>query len=164
MRPAVLSALALGLAACASAPPVEAPPSPATTSAGTWTFAFDAGPGLASAILHAADGRPLLRVTCEAPRGDLQVTDWTFSRARQGEAQATVSVADQGAVTAGRIAGDGAGRQALTFALSPRDPVFGALTPSASVRTAAAGYTHTWAQGAATRLNDVINACRTMGS
>jgi hypothetical protein len=162
MRFAAVAAI-LTLSACAGAPDVQ-PPSPVTTSTGTWTFAFDAGPGIASATLSAADGRPALRVTCEAPRGDLMVTDWTFSRARQGDSQATVSVGGATKTVPARIAGDGAGRQALTLSLPPRDPVFQALTPGAPVRTDAAGYTHNWAPGAASRLNDVINACRTLGS
>lgn len=157
------AAACLVLAACAGGPDA-APPSKDVTSTGTWTFAFDAGPGLASATLAGPDGRPALRVTCEAPRGDLMVTDWTFSRARQGDAQATVSVGAASKTVAARIAGDGAGRQALMFSLPPRDTLFQTLAPTAPVRTAAAGYSHSWAAGAATRLNDVINACRTLGS
>jgi hypothetical protein len=158
------AAAALSLAACASKPAPDAPPSPLTTSAGTWTYAFDAGPGLASATLSGPDGQPALRVTCEAPRGDLIVTDWTFSRARQGDVQATVSVGGASKPVPARIAGDGAGRIALMTTLPPRDPLFAALTPNAPVKTVAAGYTHIWAAGAASRINDVINSCRTLGS
>lgn len=162
LLPVALAACAL--AACAGTPPPAGPQAPAVTSAGTWTYAFDAGPGLASATLSGADGRPALRVLCQAPRGDLMVTDWTFSRVRQGETQATVTVGQAGKTVPGLIAGDGAGRQVLTFALPPQDPLFAAMTPSSPVKTAAAGYTHTWAPGAASRLNDVINSCRTIGS
>jgi hypothetical protein len=160
----LLSAVAvLALAACASAPA----PTPAArdyASSGTWVFAFDAGPGIASATLANAAGETQLRITCVAPHGDLTVTDWTFSRARQGDVEAVVSVgAAQQAVSA-RISGDGAGRQALMYAVPPQDPVFAALTPASVINTAAAGYTHAWAAGAASRLNDVINACRQLGS
>jgi len=162
MRIAAL-ALVFILSACASSPGT-APPSSVVTSTGTWTFAFDAGPGIASATLSGADGKPDLRVTCEAPRGDLMVTDWTFTRARHGDTQATVSVGGASKTVPARVGGDGAGRQALTFSLPPRDPLFQTLVPSAPVRTSAAGYTHNWAAGAASRLNDVINSCRTLGS
>lgn len=164
MRRLLLAATVFALAACASAPAVEAPASPVTTSVGTWTYAFDAGPGLASATLSGADGQPIVRVNCTAPRGDLMITDWTFSRARQGDAQATFSVGGGSKTVPARIAGDGAGRQALTASLPPRDPLFAGLVPSSPVKTAAAGYTHTWAAGAASRINDVINSCRTLGS
>ncbi|MDX2233103.1 MAG: hypothetical protein NW200_01275 [Hyphomonadaceae bacterium] len=165
MRRLLAAAAALAaLAACASGADRATTPSSDVTSTGTWAYAFDAGPGIASATLSGADGRPALRVTCTAPRGDLMVTDWLFSRARQGDAEATVTVGAVSKSVPGRIAGDGAGRQALTFALPPRDPMFAAMTPSSSVKTSAAGYTHTWAPGAATRLNDVINSCRTLGS
>lgn len=164
MRRLVLAAAVLALPACASGPEPIAPPPKDITSAGTWTFAFDAGPGIASATLSGADGRPALRVTCQAPRGDLMVTDWTFSRARQGDAPATVSVGAAQKTVPGRVAGDGAGRQALTFALPPLDPLFAGIAPASPVRTAAGGYSHTWAPGAASRLNDVINSCRTLGS
>jgi hypothetical protein len=159
----VVFAAALLLAACASKPPPAAP-ARAWISSGTWAFAFDAGPGIASATLAGADGRPVLRVLCTAPRGDLMITDWTFSLARQGDTSATLTVAAAAKTGPGRIAGDGAGRQVLTFAINPRDPVFQALTPEAPIRTQAAGYTHTWAPGAASRINDVINSCRTLGS
>ena len=161
---AAFLALAVSLAGCASGPKPEVAPSPITNSAGTWTFAFDAGPGIASATLSGRDGRPDLRITCQAPRGDLMITDWTFSRARQGEVQATVSVGSASKTVSARIEGDGAGRQALMAALAPTDQVFAALTPSAPIRTVASGYTHNWAPGAASRINDVINACRSIGS
>lgn len=160
----VLAATVLALGACASKPNVEAPVSPVSTSVGTWTYAFDAGPGLASATLSGADGQPIVRVNCESPRGDLMIMDWTFSRARQGDAQATFSVGGASMTVPARVAGDGAGRQALIASLPPRDPLFAALTPSSQVKTVAAGYTHNWAAGAASRINDVINSCRTLGS
>lgn len=162
MRSFVIAA-ALLLAACAGKPP-PATPAKAWTSSGTWAFAFDAGPGIASAILSGAEGRPVIRVTCTAPRGDLMITDWTFSLARQGDTTATVTVGEASKTVPARIAGDGAGRQVLTLSLPPRDPLFQALTPNAPMRTQASGYTHTWAPGAASRLNDVINSCRTLGS
>ena len=89
---------------------------------------------------------------------------WTFSRAHQGDVQSTVSVGAASRTVAARAEGDGAGRQALMFALQPRDPLFAALTPSAEITTVAGGYTHHWAAGAASRINDVINSCRTIGS
>ena len=165
MRRSLFAAVAVSLAvsACASAPEPSAP-SPVTTSAGTWTYAFDAGPGIASALLSGPDGRAQLRVTCQAPSGDLMVTDWTFSRLRQGDVQATVSVGSASKTVTARAEGDGAGRQALMLALPPRDPLFAALTPSAAITTVAGAYTHHWAPGAASRINDVINSCRTIGS
>jgi hypothetical protein len=162
MRRTFLAA-ALLLSACASGQTTAAPPM-SVTSAGVWAYAFDAGPGIASATLTGADGRLVLRLTCQAPRGDLEVTDWAFSRTRQGDVSATVSVAGQPKTVAGRVAGDGAGRQALTLTLPARDPMWNALTPSAPVRTEAAGFTHVWAPEAASRINDVLNSCRSLGS
>ena len=110
MRRPLLAALAVAaLAACASAPAPSAP-SPVTTSAGTWTYAFDAGPGIASAILSGPDGRPQLRIICQAPTGDLMVTDWTFSRLRQGDVALEVeSQAPHRQVGVGEHAVDGDG-------------------------------------------------------
>lgn len=161
---AALAAVAIGLAACATPTPMETAPPSSVASAGVWAYSFDAGPGIAAAVLTGADGRPLVRMQCQAPRGDLIVTDWTFSRTRQGEVQATVSVGTASKTIAARVAGDGAGRQALAFALPTRDPLWDALTPSVTVKTDAGGFTHVWAAEAASRINDVLNSCRNQGS
>ena len=63
-----------------------------------------------------------------------------------------------------RVAGDGAGRQALTFALPTRDPLWNTLTPAATVQTEGGGFTHVWAAESASRINDVLNSCRNLGS
>jgi hypothetical protein len=161
MRIAVVAA-SMALAACASSPAPDAPPPRDTLSSGTWTYFFDAGPGIARAELAGADARPQLRITCEAPRGDLKITDWTFSRARQGVTPTTLSVGGQSRALQGVVGGDGAGRVALTWSLSPTDAIFRGLSPSMTLKTAAGGYSHTWAPGAASRLNDVINSCRAL--
>lgn len=164
MRRLVLAAAMLALTACASSGETATAPPTSTTSAGVWAYAFDAGPGVATATLTGSDGRPLIKLTCQAPRGDLQVEDWAFSRVRQGDAQATFSLAGQSKTVPARIAGDGAGRIALTMTLPARDPMWNALTPTASVKTVASGFTHVWAPEAASRINDVLNSCRSLGS
>ncbi|KAF0179523.1 MAG: hypothetical protein IV086_16760 [Hyphomonadaceae bacterium] len=159
-----LAAVAIGLAACAT--PTTAPtlPPSSVTSAGVWAYSFDAGPGIATAILTGADGRTLVRLQCQAPRGDLIVTDWTFSRVRQGEVATTVTVGSATKSFPARVAGDGAGRQALAFTLPTRDPLWNALTPAATVKTEGGGFTHVWAAESASRINDVLNSCRALGS
>jgi len=157
-------ALVLAVSACATSPEPPQPPPKSVTSAGTWTYAFDAGPGLASATLSAADGLPIVRFACKAPDGALLVQDWTFSRARQNGYPATFTLGARSASFAGIVSGDGAGRQALSFQVPAHDAVFADLTPSSPVSTAAAGFTHVWAPGAASRLNDVLNSCHTAGS
>lgn len=164
MRRLLFAAVVLGLAACASKPPPVAAPSTTTTSAGVWTYAFDAGPGIAMAVLTGVDNQTLVRVVCQAPRGNLIITDWTFSRGRGGDMTGTFSVGAQSKQTPVRIAGDGAGRQTLSMVLPSRDPMWEALTPTAEVKTVAGGYTHIWAGEAASRLNDVLNSCRAQGS
>lgn len=164
MRRRVLAvAASLALSACASGQTTSLPPSSAASS-GVWAYAFDAGPGIATATLTGADGRPLVQLSCQAPRGDLVVTDWMFSRVRQGDVSATVSVGSASKTVSGRVAGDGAGRQALKLSLPSRDPMWNALTPSAPVKTVAGGFTHTWAAESASRINDVLNSCRSLGS
>jgi len=164
MRRFVLAAAAtLALTACASSGETVTAPPTNTTSSGVWAYAFDAGPGVATATLTGSDGKPLVKLTCQAPRGDLQVQDWTFTRG-QGDTQAMFSLAGQSKTVPARIAGDGAGRIALTMTLPARDPMWNALTPSAPVRTTSGGFTHVWAPEAASRINDVLNSCRALGS
>jgi len=156
--------LGLALAACASSPPVQAPPSNEVRSSGTWTFAFDAGPGLASATLSGPDGLPTVRVTCRAPSGNLEIQDWTFSRSHQGAANAHFSIGAKNGDYPALVGGDGAGRQALSFAVPARDRILFALPLEAEVSTRSGAFTHYWGAGAASRLNDVLNACHPPGS
>jgi hypothetical protein len=161
---AALAAATLGLAACAT--PTSAPTLPPTSinSAGVWAFEFDAGPGIATAMLTGADGRTLVRLQCQAPRGDLIVTDWTFSRVRQGDVATTVTVGSATKNFNARVAGDGAGRQALAFTLPTRDPLWNALTPASTIKTEGGGFTHVCAAESASRINYVLNSCRNQGS
>lgn len=159
------AAAALGLAACAGQPrETVAPPASSATSAGVWAYAYDAGPGIATAVLTGADNLPVVRLACQSPNGNLVVTDWTFSRVRQGDAATTFTVGAQSKQITARIAGDGAGRQALVMTLPSRDPMWNALSPSAPVTTTAQGFTHNWAPESASRINDVLNSCRSLGS
>jgi len=159
------AAAACSLAACAGTPTeTVAPPPTSAASAGVWAYAFDAGPGIATAVLTGADNQPLVKLACQSPNGDLVVTDWTFSRVRQGDAPTTFAVGAQSKQVTARIAGDGAGRQALVMTLPSRDPMWNALSPSARVTTTALGFTHNWAPESASRINDVLNSCRSLGS
>ncbi|MFZ4068974.1 MAG: lipoprotein [Caulobacterales bacterium] len=168
MRRFILAAVAaVALAGCASSPPPapEAPPRAGVQSAGTWAFSFDPGPGLASATLTGADGKLLVRMSCQAPRGDLQVNDWTFERAAANPAVSVRFGVGAGVYpTSGAIGADGGGRNGLSFSVPSRDPVFRGLNPTASVTIATPTRTHTLAPGAAVRLNDVLNSCRATGS
>lgn len=162
---AALGAVALGLTACATpAPSAPTLPPASINSAGVWAYSFDAGPGIATAILTGADGHMLVRLQCQAPQGDLIVTDWTFSRVRQGDVAVKVSIDAATKSFTARVAGDGAGRQALAFTLPTRDPLWNMLTPASTVKTEGGGFTHVWAAESASRINDVLNSCRNQGS
>lgn len=166
MRRLLLAAVAVcGLAACAGSPKeTVAPAASSASSSGVWAYSFDAGPGIATAVMTGADNLPLVKLSCQSPNGNLVVTDWTFSRVRQGDTQATFAIGAQTKQVAARIAGDGAGRQALTMTLPSRDPMWNALAPAAAVKTTASGFTHNWAPESASRINDVLNSCRSLGS
>jgi hypothetical protein len=167
MRRFVLAAcVAVALAGCASPPKSDpTPPQAHLQSAGTWAFSFDPGPGLAAATLTGADGKLLVRMSCQAPRGDLQVNDWTWERAQPNPGLAVrFGVGAQNYATSGAIGPDGAGRNGLSFTVPGRDPVFRGLNPTAAVTIATPTRTHTLAPGAAVRLNDVLNSCRATGS
>jgi hypothetical protein len=161
----VIGVAALVLAGCASsgAPAVGEGAGP-SRSVGTWTFSFDAGPGLASAILGGSDGLVLFEMKCQAPRGPVSIKDWTFARAKQGETSATLKINASATTQAARVLGTGDGRQALAFEAPASDPVWRALTPEAQVSVNSGGREHALASGAASRMNDVLNACLQRGS
>jgi hypothetical protein len=159
------------LAACASAPdpapePTPAPEAapistPAPAPAAAWSYSFDAGPGLALARLTQA-GAPLAEIACKAPKGPVEFRDYRLSASTAATAQLTIgSVSATGPVTI--VAGEG-GAKALSLAIDPRDAVFKALAPNSPVGLAAGGQTLAWDANAASRLNDVINACVAKGS
>lgn len=166
MRFATMVAVAaLVVAGCAtSGAPKEGDGVGASRSVGTWTFSFDAGPGVASAVLGGPDGLKLFEMTCQSPRGPVSVKDWTFARAKQGETSALLKINAASASLPARVLGTGDGRQALAFEAPAGDAVWRALTPAAAVSIAASGREHVLASGAASRINDVLNACLQRGS
>lgn len=157
---------AAALAACASTDKAsDAPPKASVSSSGSWAFAFDAGSGVASATLVGAEGAALVRLSCKAPNGEVQVADYTWGKAKVAEAvpvEFAIGSAKTGPV--GRIAPATDGRVALQFATPSNDKVFRALTPNAAVSASTPTRTHAWAAGAATRINDMLNSCRATGS
>lgn len=161
---AAAAALA-AVAACATTTETPTPPKASVASAGSWAYAFDAGSGIARATLSGGDGAKLVEVACQAPNGAVAVTDWTWSRASVKEAVPVEFTIGSGkAAPIGRIAPAVDGRTALQFSTPSSDKVFRSLTPVAAVSTATATRVHTWAAGAGTRINDVLNSCRATGS
>lgn len=150
---------ALALAGCASTPAAAPAPAGPQTSAGTWSFGFDAGPGIANADLKGADGALLARLSCQAPKGPFVVTDWTNA----AEGRASFAIGDA-AAAAMAVVEPVEGRPAAKVAIPVADSVFRALTPAAPVALTINGRTHVLASGAASRVNDVLNSCRATGS
>lgn len=165
LRTLATAAIAAALAACATTTETPTPPKAQVLSSGSWAFTFDAGAGMARAVLSGADGSKLVEVACKAPNGTVDVTDWTWSKAAAKEAVPVEFAIGSGkAGPIGRVAPAADGRNALQFSTPSNDKVFRALTPNAPVSDSTPTRTHVWAAGAATRINDVVNSCRAMGS
>jgi hypothetical protein len=164
----VLAVMALGLAAaCATDPgqPRAATTAQDTSTDGTWTFEVDPGPGVSSASLRAAGNGPLLfAMSCDAQGGLVEIRDWTFARSRQGPTPATLTIGATQKEVDARVLGTGDGRQALALEMRASDPFWAALTMNAPVQIAIGQTRHRLAEGAASRFNDVLLACRATGS
>jgi hypothetical protein len=163
---ALALAAALALAGCASTPTTAPPASGAAaySAQGQWSFAFDAGPGVATAT-YAAPGKPAeIVLSCAAPRGPFTVQDFTLTAAPRGASgQFAIGGSSSNHVAQPLPAADG--RTPYTFTLGVRDTVFNALTPNAAVTIAVSGGApRALPAGAASRINDVLNSCRVSGS
>lgn len=155
-----LCVVAMGCASTPSAPPAAQ----ARALEGAWTFDFDAGPGIAVASLRDASGRLLARVSCQSPRGPLQIADWSFGDRSDPAPSVEFRLGAAQAMAPGRIMALN-GAPALTFALAPSEPVFQAITPNAPVSAGIVGGPSTaWPGGSAGQINTVINACVARGS
>jgi hypothetical protein len=163
---ALAAAIILGLcaAACQTAGDTSAQAGGAVRYVGTWAFDYESGAGVATATLGGSDGRTVVTVACQSPNGPVKITDWTFARDKQGETNVTFTIGTGTTRQPGRVLGTGDGRQALTFTVPGNDPVWRALTPNAAVTTTTLSAPHIFAPGAASRLNDVLNACLQRGS
>jgi hypothetical protein len=112
--------------------------------------------------LSGGDGL-VVRVSCQAPRGDLVITDWMFSTMPAGSAPATIYVGQRSEQAFGVI-GQAPGGQALTTRISPTASLWDPLPRNAEIRVQAAGAIHYYPEGAAGAISDVINSCRVFGS
>lgn len=159
MKNALFAAALLSLAACASTPP-SAPSAPgAADLSGTWTFNFDAGPGVASSVLTDASGVALARISCQSPRGPLIVADWSYPTRNDPAPMASLALGAQTAMAPGRLQVVD-GRTALVFAVPLNEPAFQRIAPDQRVATQIVGGPRVeWPAGSAGQFATVLAAC-----
>ena len=146
MRLFIAAALLSVLAACASAP---------TPSAGGWSIGYDPATRLSTATQREPNGQVTATFACQAPSGDLIITDYTLS----GASEATVTMGTLSIRVPAHAAGGG-----LAVALPQRPPILSAVGDNVAMTVAAGGRTHTLAPGAGIKLRDVALACWPQGS
>jgi hypothetical protein len=158
-RSVVLAFSAIALAACASG----GSESSSSQASGGWTFAYDAATGVSTATQTSEGGDVSARVTCQAPSGDMVVTDYVIGAARGSRGQQQVQFkVGQESIT---VRGESDGR-ALRVNLPRRPPNLGAYAHLSrdAVSLTAGGRTHTYAEGALEKIALVANSCWVNGS
>ncbi len=165
IRTTLTGALALGMAACASAPPPPPapPPFPMLRSAGAWAFDYDAASRTATASLRSPQGALLVEMSCEAPRGPIEIRDWTFALP-SGPMSLGVNLGDAATTVSGTAPASSAASTGVRFALSPLDPAVLNLFEGQTVAVRGPANGHDWGPQAAQQVISVANACAARGS
>jgi hypothetical protein len=149
----------MSLAACASGGDGGG----STQAAGTWTFAYDAASGVATATQTGENGAVTARVDCKAPSGDMMIADYVLGAGRgaRGVNEAQFKIGQE-AITARAESGGGA----LNVRLPRRPPNLGAYAHISRdpVSVSAGGRTHTYSAGALEKIALVANSCWPTGS
>ena len=158
----------VGLAACASAPPPPPPPPPPpfpmTRSEGTWTFDYDAQDRVATAQLRSGQGALLVEMSCQAPRGPLEVRDWTFATLSTGGASLGFELGEGEVRVPGQSPASPVGSGGVHFAVSPMDLAVTSLLTGQRVAVLGPDNGHDWGSAAADQVLAVANACVQRGS
>ncbi|MGE0045906.1 MAG: hypothetical protein AB7T08_09110 [Hyphomonadaceae bacterium] len=146
---------AIALAACASAPPST------TRAAGGWAWQYDPATGLATAQQTSAEGRVTVRVSCQAPSGDLTISDYVLGAGGRGSEQVQFRIGNESITVDGRNEGG------ATVIRMPRRPpnlqAYAHLSRDAVTLTAGSR-SHTYAADAIEKIALVANSCWPVGS
>lgn len=166
LRGLIATVLGAGLVACASAPPPPPPPPPfpMTRSEGTWSFDYDAQDRVASAQLRSGQGALLVEMICQAPRGPLEVRDWTFATLPTGGASLGFELGDGEVRVPGQSPASPVGSGGVRFAMSPMDLAVTGLLTGQQVAVIGPDNGHDWGAAAADQVLAVANACVQRGS
>ncbi|MGE0830947.1 MAG: hypothetical protein AB7O04_16560 [Hyphomonadaceae bacterium] len=157
MKRALISlCCAAALAACASAP------QPTTSRAvGAWSFGYDGATGLYTATQVDEGGRTTARVTCQAPNGDMTITDYVAGVGARGDQQVRFAIGQEAITVPGRSDG-----RTLTVRLPRRPPNLQAYAHLSRepVTVSVGSRTHAYAEGAVVKFAEVANSCWPQGS
>ena len=145
-------------ASCASSAPRQT-----TRATGGWTWAYDAASGVASAQQADAAGNVTVRVTCQAPDGDLTIRDSSIMAGGRLRGQQNVQfrVGNEAISVRGAVEGG-----ALVVRMPRRPPNLQAYAHVSRepVSLIVGGRTVTYAEGAIEKIALVANSCWPTGS
>lgn len=133
---------------------------PAAAQSAAWSFVYDGGSGLATATMR-DDGDVAVTFTCQAPAGEIMVSDFTLGRGRASTA--TIRIGEFSMNVPSRVERVGR-KRALVIPLPQSPPVLAAVGPDRAMTISAGGRSHTLAPGAGERLREVAYNCWSQGS
>jgi hypothetical protein len=152
----ILAASAIALASCATAPaPVTA------RSDGGWTFEYNAANGVSTATQSNPGGAVTARITCQAPNGDMQLSDYVVGAGLRGSQRARFTIGQETIEVPAEANGT-----ALNVRLPRRPPNLTAYAHLSRdpVSLSAGGRNHAYAAGAVEKFAQVANSCWPVGS
>jgi hypothetical protein len=135
-----------------------------TRSDGVWSFDYDAGERVAAAQMRSSQGALLVEISCQAPRGPIEVRDWTFGGLPAGPVPMTLELGDATASVGAAAPASSVGAGGVRFAISPLDAAVMGLLPGERVAVIGPDNGHDWGPRGGDQLAAVANACAQRGS
>jgi hypothetical protein len=135
-----------------------------TRTVGVWSFNYDAADRVASAQMRSQQGALLVEINCQAPRGPIEVRDWTFGGLAAGPVSLTLEAGGGSATVGGAAPAAPLGAGGVRFAISPLDPLVMGLLPGERIAVIGPDNGHDWGADAGDQMVAVANACAQRGS
>ena len=145
--------LLMAAGACAL---VLAAPSAGLAQQGAWTYEYTNG--VAIATERDERGRTIATITCQAPTGDIVLSDFTLARAARRATQSEVRIGAIAVLVPSRLEGRGRNR-ALTISLPQRPPILAAGQPTDQLSVTVNSQSRTMSEGAPQKMREVAYAC-----
>lgn len=135
---------------------VAAPSGGAAQTQSGWAYEYTNG--VATATERDERGRVIATISCQAPTGDIVVSDFTLARAARRATHSEVRIGVMAVNVPSRVEGRGRNR-ALTINLPQRPPILAAMQPTDQLSVTVNSQSRTLSEGGPQKMREVAYAC-----